>query len=170
MKLSALVSELDNKLCLSQFSRDVSNNGLQIEGNPEVRLAGFAVDFSLETIQRAIEKNCDFLFVHHGMSWGSEPRVLTGNTAQKLKLIFEQNMSLYAAHLPLDAHPEIGNNAQLVDIFGLKNPVPSCEYAGSLIGFAAQNSASRTVADFMAAAQQKLNAPARIFAAWNRIF
>ena len=69
------------------------------------------------------------------MSWGSEPRRFSGIVAKRLSTLFQNGISLYAAHLPLDAHPELGNNAQLADMIGLKERMPFFEYSGVDIGF-----------------------------------
>ena len=113
MFLSDIVKKLNEKLKLSSFTGDISNNGLQVEGKGEVKKIIFAVDASLELFEIAKERKADFIFVHHGISWGSEPRRITGSVAKRLKVLLENNISLYAAHLPLDAHEELGNNANL---------------------------------------------------------
>lgn len=135
MKLQELTSFLDNTLALDKFSRDASNNGLQVEGKSEVNFAVFGVDACQELFDAAAERGADFIFVHHGMSWGSEPRRFSGIVAKRLSTLFQNGISLYAAHLPLDAHPELGNNAQLADMIGLKERMPFFEYSGVDIGF-----------------------------------
>ena len=135
MKLENLVSYLNDLLALDKFSRDASNNGLQVEGSTEVTRAVFGVDACQELFDAAAEMKADFIFVHHGMSWGSEPRRFSGIVAKRLSTLFQNGISLYAAHLPLDAHPEVGNNAQLADVIGLKELTPFFEYSGVDIGF-----------------------------------
>ena len=135
MELQNLVSFLDNTLALDKFSRDASNNGLQVEGKSEVNFAVFGVDACQELFDAAAARGADFIFVHHGMSWGSEPRRFSGIVAKRLSTLFQNGISLYAAHLPLDAHPELGNNAQLADMIGLKERMPFFEYSGVDIGF-----------------------------------
>lgn len=136
MKLQELVQYLDSTLSLAAFSGDHSNNGLQLEGSPEVRRAAFGVDASLEFFQEGVKRGADFLFVHHGMSWGSQPKRFTGIVAERMRVLFQHNCSLYAVHLPLDAHPELGNNAELCRLIELADRTPYCEYDGVLIGFA----------------------------------
>lgn len=135
MKLQELVSFLDSTLVLDKFSRDASNNGLQVEGSAEVTSAVFGVDACQELFDAAAARGANFIFVHHGMSWGSEPRRFSGIVAKRLGTLFQNGISLYAAHLPLDAHPELGNNAQLADMIGLKERQPFFEYSGVDIGF-----------------------------------
>ena len=133
--LSQLVRHLDETLRLADFASDCSNNGLQAEGKREVRRAVFGVDACQALFLEAERRDADFIFVHHGMSWGANPRRFTGIVAARLRMLFAGNRSLYAAHLPLDAHPELGNNAELCRIVGVADRKPYCEYAGVLIGF-----------------------------------
>lgn len=135
MKLTRLVNYLDQELNLAAFHDDHSNNGLQVEGGAEVKKALFAVDGCLAVFEHAAACNADFIFVHHGISWGAEPRRLTGITAGRLRPLFAHNISLYAAHLPLDANPCFGNNAELAKLVGLTEAEPCCLYDGIQIGF-----------------------------------
>ena len=136
MELVELVNWLDEQLALKRFSGDHSNNGLQIEGKKDVSLAVFGVDACQALFDAAAEAGADFIFVHHGLSWGGGLRRLTGATAKRTSALFCAGISLYAAHLPLDAHPEFGNNARLADMIGLKDRIPFFEYDGCDIGFA----------------------------------
>ena len=135
MNLQVLTSYLDDLLHLKNFSGDYSNNGLQVEGSTEVKRAVFAVDASMQFFEEAVKRQADFIFVHHGISWGDQPRRFTGMDGSRLRILFQNNISLYAAHLPLDAHPEVGNNAVLCRIASLKECSLCCEYAGTEIGF-----------------------------------
>ena len=135
MKLKQLVSYLDKELDLAGFAGDHSNNGLQVEGKDEVSHLIFGVDACQELFDIAAEKKADFVFVHHGLSWGGEPRRFTGTVARRLEKLFNAGISLYAAHLPLDAHPVAGNNAQLAEMVGLKERLSFFRYDGVDIGF-----------------------------------
>jgi dinuclear metal center YbgI/SA1388 family protein len=115
--------------------QDASNNGLQVEGHDEVSRVAFAVDGCLEVFERAVEAGADFLMVHHGISWGTGFRTLTGNTAARLRTLFCNGVSLYAVHLPLDAHAEVGNNAVLARQLDLTGVLPFAEYGGIQIGY-----------------------------------
>ena len=164
MNLFALCAELDSLLRLRDFSADCSNNGLQLEGKPEVHRVAFAVDACYETAERAVSAGADLLFVHHGMSWGSEPRVWTGATAQTMRFMFEHGLSLYAAHLPLDAHPELGNNVQLGQLIAPNAPhSPCCSYCGILIGSLWENSDRLSVAEISALCRRQLGGDPRVF-------
>lgn len=93
-------------------------NGLQLENRGEVTRVACAVDFSLRTVQAAVEARADLLLVHHGMFW-SGPRPIRGALYHRLALLVEHGVAVYSSHLPLDAHPEIGNNALLARELGL---------------------------------------------------
>ena len=136
VKRDELVRYLDRKLDLAGFAGDASNNGLQIEGSPEVDKIVVGVDGCMALFRRAAEAGAQMVIVHHGLSWGSEPRRFTGTVAERLSFLFAHRISLYAAHLPLDAHPELGNNACLARIAGLTDLTPCCSYHGLDIGFA----------------------------------
>lgn len=96
-----------------------ANNGLQFENHGEVTKIGAAVDAGLVPFNLAAEKGIDFLIVHHGMFW-SPPQSYTGVFRQKLMLLLANNIAVYSSHLPLDCHPQIGNNALLARKLGLK--------------------------------------------------
>ena len=120
MNKKVLVNFLDNILELKKFQADSSNNGLQVETkSKEVKKIALAVDASLEVFERAKEIGADFILVHHGMSWGSQPKVFTSIVADRLGFLFNNDISLYAVHLPLDANRDFGNNVQLAKIINL---------------------------------------------------
>lgn len=124
---------LDAALDAKRFS-DSALNGLQVEGTRPVRRVAAAVDASLETFQAAAQAETDLLVVHHGLFWGN-PFAWTGPQARRLRVLVESGMSLYAAHLPLDAHPKLGNNACLARALGLKALKPFGAYHGQTIGW-----------------------------------
>jgi dinuclear metal center YbgI/SA1388 family protein len=114
---------------------DDSLNGLQVgRSGGAVRKLAFAVDASLETIRRARESGAQVLFVHHGLFWG-KPVPVTGNLHARLSELLAADMALYACHLPLDAHAQLGNNAVLARMLGLKDIQPFGEYHGIKLGF-----------------------------------
>lgn len=136
LKLKTLVDFLDNLLHFPEPVNDRSNNGLQVEGKDEVERAVFAVDASLELFKKASEGNADFIFVHHGMSWGDNFQHLTGINAKRLEVLFKNGVSLYASHLPLDAHPEVGHNAAIAKRLELRDIHSFFEYGNIEIGCA----------------------------------
>ncbi len=111
MKIEQLTAYLRERLELDKFvSLDSSLNGLQV-GRPgkEVKKLGVAVDASLETFKRGAELKCDALFVHHGLFWG-KPIAITEIHYERIATLLNNDIALLAAHLPLDVHPELGNN------------------------------------------------------------
>ena len=144
-----LVSFLDDCLKLKDFSGDYSNNGLQIEGGDIVKKAVFGVDACQALFDAALECGADFIFTHHGISWGGEPRLWTGITAKRFSTLFKNNISLYGAHLPLDAHEQYGNNRVLSDIAELVSLEKCCRYAGCDIGFCGKNHNGYSVNDIV---------------------
>jgi dinuclear metal center YbgI/SA1388 family protein len=121
---------------------DNALNGLQIENSGKVTKIGAAVDVSTRVLTEAANKDVDLLIVHHGLFWpGLKP--ISGPLHRQLRIAFENNIALYSAHLPLDLHPEVGNNAQLCRELGLKSAEPFFEEKGSLIGLRANVAMSR---------------------------
>ena len=133
-RLKTVDQFLQNELKISEIPRDSSNNGLQVEGKDTVDRALFAVDASLELFEYAAENSFDFIFVHHGLSWGDSLKRITGLNIKRLRPLIKNDISLYAVHLPLDAHPEHGHNAQLANFLGLENREMFSKYSGAEIG------------------------------------
>jgi len=98
---------------------DSSHNGLQVESSRPIKKIGFAVDACIETFHKAINEGCDMIIVHHGLFWNKK-ETITGNLYQRLKLLLDNELALYASHLPLDKHPTYGNNAQLFKLLGVR--------------------------------------------------
>ncbi len=108
-------------------------NGLQVQNTGAIRTVGLAVDACKATIEMAVERNCQMMFVHHGIFWGGLQPV-RGPHYDKLSAFIRANVGLYSAHLPLDMHPVLGNNRALADKIGLDHPEAFGEYEGQLIG------------------------------------
>jgi dinuclear metal center YbgI/SA1388 family protein len=142
--LHELVSFLNQELRIATYS-DMAHNGLQIESSANgVSKIAFAVDAGMSVMKAAINRGCQLLVVHHGVLWG-RPEPITGAWARKLELCLTNGLSLYAAHLPLDGHPTLGNAAQLAQVLGAVSTVPSFDYKGSAIGCIAELPAHRDV-------------------------
>jgi dinuclear metal center YbgI/SA1388 family protein len=99
--------------------KDYCHNGLQVEGQMPVRKIVSGVTASLALIEAAVVEKADTIFVHHGLFWRGFDGRVTGWMRQRLALLLSHNINLFAYHLPLDAHPELGNNAQLGHVLGL---------------------------------------------------
>ena len=117
-------------------------NGLQLENGDQVNRIGAAVDASETTIQMAADEEVDLLLVHHGLFWGGS-RPMTGSYYRKIAKAILRNMAIYSAHLPLDLHPEIGNNVLLARSLQLPDPEPFFFYKGRQIGCTARVSLDR---------------------------
>ncbi len=117
MQRADLARYLDQLLEVPRF-RDYCPNGLQVEGRAEVRRIVTGVTASIALIEAAIAAEADAIVVHHGYFWRGEDARLIGNRRERVARLFAANVSLFAYHLPLDAHPELGNNAQLAQRLG----------------------------------------------------
>ena len=113
-----------------------SHNGLQFDNDGSVTKIGAAVDAGLVPFQKAVSAKVDFLIVHHGLFW-IPPIPLVGNAYEKTKLCIEGNLAVYSSHLPLDCHPEIGNNKLLADKLGLSPETTFLPHEGVDVGLIA---------------------------------
>jgi len=157
MELKELVDYLDQYLETNSFS-DASANGLQVEGCGPVKRVGLAVDACLASILQAAEKGCNLLIVHHGLLWGEEIR-LCGHTYRRVRSLIQADIALYASHLPLDAHPEVGNNIQIARRLSLSDVHPFGEYRGIPIGFQGCLEEPIRLRDALAACSEKIGPP-----------
>ena len=118
-------------------------NGLQLANAGGVTKVAAAVDACGYTINAAVELGCDLLVVHHGLFWqGLQP--MTGARYRHWKRAFDAGLAIYSAHLPLDAHPRIGNNALLCSALGLESTTPFAPYRGACVGLRAHCEIERT--------------------------
>ena len=134
MNLKELSAYLDDYLCHESVPdyRDAFN-GLQVEGRAEVRRIAVAVDACSATIEQAISGGADMMIVHHGLFWGAKAPV-TGAYYRRLSALIKKDLSLYSSHMPLDAHPEVGNNHVLARQLGLTVSGMFGEHDGVPIG------------------------------------
>jgi dinuclear metal center YbgI/SA1388 family protein len=124
-----------DELLDTESFEDYGPNGLQVPGAPEVSAIATGVTSNLEFLERGVESGAQLLLAHHGLLWGSEVSPLSVPMASRLRALLCADASLAAYHLPLDAHPEIGNNALLRDLLGLEpDPRPFGEAKGSAVG------------------------------------
>ncbi|MER3474806.1 MAG: Nif3-like dinuclear metal center hexameric protein [Armatimonadota bacterium] len=134
VRLNDLVGYLDEYLAIREIP-DYPNafNGLQVEGKETVRRVMTAVDVSVAVVEEAVAWRADILIVHHGLFWnGLQP--IVGRFRRRLQPLLREAVSLYSVHLPLDVHPEVGNNARLARALGLTPEERFADYQGVAIG------------------------------------
>ena len=132
--LAAIVKHCDRLLRTAEIG-DYSGavNGLQVENSGKVTRIAATVDASLATVKLAIKARADLLVVHHGLFW-SPSHPWTGRKYELIRLLIQNDIAVYSSHLPLDAHPKLGNNAQLCAALGLKKLRPFFKSHGQTIG------------------------------------
>lgn len=140
--LKELVAYLDDYLQTATIP-DYSGayNGLQVEGKERVQRVAVAVDACLYTIERAIEAEADLLIVHHGLFWGKTAPI-TGTHYRRIERLIRHRLAVYSSHLPLDVHPEVGNNAVLARRLGFTPAGNFLEYKGCPLGVVAETEIS----------------------------
>ena len=157
-----LVAHLDEYLRVAEIP-DTSPNGLQVQGNDRVRKIAYAVDVGVHTIRMAEEERADLLVVHHGLWWGKHVQI-TGTMHARIAALITADMSLYTAHLPLDCHPRVGNNAELARLAGLRVVDTFGDYKGVRIGVIGTTSKPLRLASFATLVEKELDGPADVFA------
>jgi dinuclear metal center YbgI/SA1388 family protein len=150
-----LAQAFDQLLQPERF-RDYGPNGLQVEGRPEIRRIVSGVTASRALIEAAVEAGADALFVHHGLFWRGQDGRVTGWMKQRLALLLAHDINLFAYHLPLDAHSELGNNAQLGRVLGLQADARFGEQELGLLGARADGQAFADSAALAAHVRQAL--------------
>ncbi len=114
---------------------DAAMNGIQVGvASKEISKIVFAVDACMRTFKAAVQQNGDCVFVHHGLFWG-KPLPLVGSHYDRIRFLLQEDMALYAAHLPLDMHPEVGNNAAIAHKLQIGNMEPFGMYKNVTIGW-----------------------------------
>jgi dinuclear metal center YbgI/SA1388 family protein len=145
-----LQSHLRQLLGVDRF-RDYGPNGLQVEGRAEVRRLVSGVTASLELIEAAVDQRADALLVHHGLFWRGHDGRVTGWLRARLAPLLAHDINLFAYHLPLDDHPELGNNAQFGAQLGLRG---DARFGEQDLGFAGGSGALTSLAALTAAAER----------------
>ncbi len=141
--LKSVVSYCDKTLRTTEITDyDGAVNGLQVENRGTISRIAATVDATLATVKMAIEAKADLLIVHHGLFW-SPTHPWTGKRYEMIRLLMENNLAVYSSHLPLDAHPKLGNNAQLAAALRLKNLKPFFFSKNQFIGLQSATKISR---------------------------
>lgn len=155
MKLMDLVQYLNSLLHIDEI-KDVSLNGLQIQNSGEIKKTALAVDASLAAIQEASAQNAQILLVHHGLFW-KEAVAITGPMYDRIRTCIQNDLALYACHLPLDMHPELGNNAQIDKVLGWPVVGGFGDYHGQIIGTEVRLNQPVKFEDLVSTFRSKLN-------------
>lgn len=156
MKRDALVKWLDEYLEIFEVE-DNAWNGLQVEGKEEIKKVGVAVDGGVEVFEKAAKARVDFLIVHHGMFWKNWNPSFVNATKERIETLKQAGISLYCAHLPLDRHKEVGNNAQLLKIIRAKIISEFDIEDGKNISWVGELDTPKTVEEIVEVLNTKLN-------------
>ena len=132
------LAEFLNKILEIETFKDVSNNGLQVANDGTLNKVLCGVDANLKLLNKAKECGADCIICHHGISWGDSLKYITALNYEIVSFAIKNNIAIYAVHLPLDAHPEYGNNAQICKTLKLIEPEPAFDYHDQPIGFTAE--------------------------------
>src|SRR5918997_6336359 len=143
-----IVAHLDELLEIHSFT-DYGPNGLQVPGAEEVSLVVTGVSAQRELFERAAEAGPELVLCHHGLFWDFHPRAIGPGMKARLKTLFDADISLAAYHLPLDAHPEVGNNALICELLGLERSEPFGEANGRPIGWVGRAPAGVGAGEFL---------------------
>lgn len=162
-----IVAWCDETLETARFA-DYGPNGLQVIGAERIERVAGAVSVSLEVIERAATEGAQMLLVHHGLFWqGADPRIGTLER-RRLAALFRHDIALVAYHLPLDAHPTLGNNARLAALLDLAQTAPFAEHRGQTIGVMGTLPKPRDVDELAAQLGQHLHARPLVFRGGDR--
>ena len=157
---SNITDYLNQYLKISEIP-DTSKNGLQVQGAEEIEKVAVAVDACLETFEAVAQEQAQMILVHHGIFW-NEVELLTGYHYKRVKYLLENNINLYAAHLPLDVHSEVGNNVQLAKLLELEVVGEFGEYHGLALGIEAKSLKPVRLPEFSNRLEERLNTSIRI--------
>lgn len=150
-----LVQALNEHLSIDAF-HDGQENGLQIEGRDTIDKVATAVSVNQATIDAANEWGADALLTHHGLLWHNQPNHVRGIRRQRLATILAADLNVITYHLPLDAHPELGNNKALADAAGCTDSTPAFAHKGNPLGIIGALDAPVSFQDWVAGFEQTL--------------
>ncbi len=154
-KRDEIVNFLDKYLKVSEIP-DSSVNGLQVEGKGDVKKIALAVDACQYVFDEARSRDVDMVIVHHGLFWKDDDMCITGILKKRLETLLKSRISLYAAHLPLDMHPDVGNNACMAKLLDLKDRHPFGNYHGVNCGCYGLLQREYTMNNFLKLVEEKI--------------
>jgi len=153
-----LIADCDETLQIDAYD-DYGPNGLQVPGADEVTKVATGVSANLATLRAAAESGAQLVITHHGLFWEFLPRALSPQMTERLRTLLDADLSLAAYHLPLDAHPELGNNALLCRLLGFEPAERFGEARGARIGFVGRREQGVPAADLASAIESELGRP-----------
>ena len=153
--LKTIEMELNTLLKPEQFS-DYCPNGLQVQGREQVNKLITGVTACQDLIDSAVAEQADMILVHHGYFWHGEDPTVTGIKRTRIQSLLTNEINLFAYHLPLDVHPELGNNAQLGNLLGLQVKGEFANYKGRNVGLFGDTASSCSVQDFAELLENRL--------------
>ncbi len=156
-----IVNQLNDYLKITDFV-DASQNGLQIDGKQNVKKIAGLVDASKEGFEAALDTGADMVIVHHGLLWG-KPVSFTGIFFERIKVLIENGISLYAAHLPLDAHLEVGNNVKLLECINATFEKQFANWHGKPIGSIGKFNQPKLLTEIIENLDDALNTQTKVF-------
>ena len=156
-----IVNHLNDYLKIEDF-KDASQNGLQVEGKKNVKKIVGLVDASKEGFEAALDTGADMVIVHHGLLWG-KPVSLTGIFFERVKILIENGISLYAAHLPLDAHLEVGNNVRLLECIEASFATQFAKWNGKNIGCIGKFNQPKLLTSIIEKLDDEINTQTKVF-------
>jgi dinuclear metal center YbgI/SA1388 family protein len=163
LKREELVNYLNDYLCVDEI-KDYGPQGLQVAADcAEITRVALAVDTAPAVIEAAADWKAEMLLVHHGILW-REVEPIAGPLGQRVRLLLHHGINLYAAHLPLDAHPQVGNNAVLAQMLGIEIAAWWCEPTNVPIGVVGSAPAGMTLEELVRRLEAELNTQARVLA------
>jgi dinuclear metal center YbgI/SA1388 family protein len=149
-----------NSLLKPETFEDYAPNGLQVEGSLDIKKLAFAVSATQESIKAALAWGAQGLVVHHGIFWKHQgARTITGGWGERVKLMIKNDLNLFAYHLPLDAHAEIGNAAALAEVIGMNGLAPFALYKRQPMGQKGRLDVNLTARDLKLKLEKVLNHP-----------
>ncbi len=160
MKLRELVAHLDSYLEVEGFPGDRSHNGLQVEAGEEVERVALALDACMRVFEEAAGRGAELIVVHHGILWGEVSEV-SGVLARRLGFLLQSGLSLYAAHLPLDAHPEVGTSASVMRLLGVEPAGGMGMHQGRATGWWGELERELSFGEFVELVERRLNTECR---------
>lgn len=146
-----------NQLLKPEKVKDYCPNGMQVEGKGSIKRVVTGVTATYALIEKAIEIKADAIFVHHGYFWRGENPQITGMKYKRLKALLENDINLYAYHLPLDIHPKFGNNAQIAELLGIETEGGLEQYNPSSVAMRGRLSNPQSLNDFSNLVSVRLN-------------